>query len=124
MVPNPNPNVAEARKLGEALSRAEYTEDAIDDLLGQEAWSNALEDASAHNRRLPRDATGTAIRLFFLELPVPLAEAQRALGKRGIQALERTGRNQTKAGELLGMTRDQIHYRMEKFGLGKAAAGE
>jgi two-component system response regulator AtoC len=34
-----------------------------------------------------------------------------------IQALDRTGRNQTKAGELLGMTRDQIHYRMEKFGL-------
>jgi len=37
-----------------------------------------------------------------------------------IQALERTGRNQTKAGELLGMTRDQIHYRMEKYGLLKA----
>jgi two-component system, NtrC family, response regulator AtoC len=34
-----------------------------------------------------------------------------------VQALERTGGNQTKAGELLGMTRDQIHYRMEKFGL-------
>ncbi len=87
----PNPDVAEARKLGEALTRADYTEDAIDDLLGQEAWANALEDASAHDRRLPRDATGTAIRLFFLELPVPLGEAQRALGKRGIQALERTG---------------------------------
>ncbi len=38
-----------------------------------------------------------------------------------IQALERTGRNQTKAGELLGMTRDQIHYRMEKYGLLKVA---
>jgi DNA-binding NtrC family response regulator len=37
-----------------------------------------------------------------------------------VQALERTGGNQTKAGELLGMTRDQIHYRMEKFGLVKA----
>jgi DNA-binding NtrC family response regulator len=36
-----------------------------------------------------------------------------------VQALERTGGNQTKAGELLGMTRDQIHYRMEKFGLVK-----
>jgi DNA-binding NtrC family response regulator len=34
-----------------------------------------------------------------------------------LQALERTGWNQTRAGELLGMTRDQIHYRMEKFGL-------
>jgi len=36
-----------------------------------------------------------------------------------LQALERTNGNQTKAGELLGMTRDQIHYRMEKFGLTK-----
>ena len=34
-----------------------------------------------------------------------------------LQALERTAWNQTKAGEMLGMTRDQIHYRMEKFGL-------
>jgi two-component system, NtrC family, response regulator AtoC len=34
-----------------------------------------------------------------------------------LQALERTAWNQTRAGELLGMTRDQIHYRMEKFGL-------
>jgi len=33
------------------------------------------------------------------------------------QALERTRGNQTRAGELLGMTRDQIHYRIEKFGL-------
>jgi transcriptional regulator with GAF, ATPase, and Fis domain len=39
-----------------------------------------------------------------------------------IQALERTGGNQTRAGELLGMTRDQIHYRMEKFGLLKGDA--
>ena len=33
------------------------------------------------------------------------------------QALERSRGNQTRAGELLGMTRDQIHYRIEKFGL-------
>ncbi|MBI3098731.1 MAG: sigma-54-dependent Fis family transcriptional regulator [Planctomycetes bacterium] len=39
-----------------------------------------------------------------------------------IQALERTGGNQTKAGELLGMTRDQIHYRMEKYKLLKSEA--
>ncbi len=34
-----------------------------------------------------------------------------------IQSLERAGGNQTKAGELLGMTRDQVRYRIEKFGL-------
>jgi two-component system response regulator AtoC len=34
-----------------------------------------------------------------------------------VQALERTGGNQTKAAELLGLTRDQIHYRMVKYSL-------
>jgi two-component system response regulator AtoC len=36
-----------------------------------------------------------------------------------IQALERCGGNQTKAATLLGMNRDQIRYRIEKFGLTK-----
>lgn len=34
-----------------------------------------------------------------------------------IQALERCGGNQTHAGELLGINRDQVRYRIEKFGL-------
>ncbi len=34
-----------------------------------------------------------------------------------IQALERTSGNQTRAAALLGMNRDQIRYRIEKFGL-------
>jgi two-component system response regulator AtoC len=33
------------------------------------------------------------------------------------QALERTGWNQTRAAKLLGLNRDQIHYRIEKFKL-------
>jgi DNA-binding NtrC family response regulator len=36
-----------------------------------------------------------------------------------VQALERSGWNQTKAATLLGMNRDQIRYRIEKFGLEK-----
>ncbi|KAF0247086.1 MAG: sigma-54 dependent DNA-binding response [Planctomycetota bacterium] len=36
-----------------------------------------------------------------------------------MQALERTAGNQTRAADLLGITRDQIRYRMEKFGLMK-----
>ena len=35
------------------------------------------------------------------------------------QALERTGWNQTRAAALLGLNRDQIRYRIEKFGLTK-----
>jgi DNA-binding NtrC family response regulator len=33
------------------------------------------------------------------------------------QALERSGGNQTRAAAQLGMNRDQIRYRIEKFGL-------
>ena len=34
-----------------------------------------------------------------------------------MQALKRSGGNQTKAATLLGLNRDQIRYRIEKFGL-------
>jgi transcriptional regulator of acetoin/glycerol metabolism len=37
-----------------------------------------------------------------------------------VQALERTGWNQTKAAVLLGLNRDQIRYRIEKFWLERA----
>ena len=36
-----------------------------------------------------------------------------------VQALERSGWNQTKAATLLGLNRDQIRYRIEKFKLEK-----
>jgi two-component system NtrC family response regulator len=36
------------------------------------------------------------------------------------QALERSGGNQTHAAQLLGINRDQVRYRIEKFGLGKS----
>jgi two-component system response regulator AtoC len=39
-----------------------------------------------------------------------------------IQALERSGYNQTRAATLLGLHRDQIRYRIEKFGLLRHAA--
>jgi transcriptional regulator with PAS, ATPase and Fis domain len=38
------------------------------------------------------------------------------------QALRRTGGNQTKAAALLGLNRDQIRYRIEKFGLDKTVS--
>ncbi len=41
-----------------------------------------------------------------------------------MQALTRTGWNHTKAAALLGLNRDQIRYRIEKFGLEKAARRE
>jgi DNA-binding NtrC family response regulator len=41
-----------------------------------------------------------------------------------LQALERTGWNHTRAAALLGLNRDQIRYRVEKFGLEKTAGRE
>lgn len=43
-----------------------------------------------------------------------LAQVERALLE---QALERSGGNQTRAASLLGITRDQVRYKAEKFGL-------
>jgi DNA-binding NtrC family response regulator len=57
------------------------------------------------------------------ELPatgVDLEELERSLV---IQALKRSGGNQTKAGTFLGLNRDQIRYRIEKFGLTAAGTG-
>jgi len=34
-----------------------------------------------------------------------------------VQALERAAGNQTHAGQLLGINRDQVRYRIEKFGM-------
>ena len=41
-----------------------------------------------------------------------------------MQALQRTGWNHTKAAALLGLNRDQIRYRIEKFGLEKTVRRE
>ena len=52
-----------------------------------------------------------------VELPptgVDLEQLERSLV---VQALERSGWNQTKAATLLGLNRDQIRYRIEKFKL-------
>jgi two-component system response regulator AtoC len=55
------------------------------------------------------------------ELPlegVNLEEVERELV---VQALERAGGNQTHAAHLLGLNRDQVRYRIEKFGLHRPA---
>jgi DNA-binding NtrC family response regulator len=66
-------------------------------------------------------AAAGAVRLGEkVELPpegINLDELERSLV---VQALERTGWNQTKAAALLGLNRDQIRYRVEKFHLERA----
>jgi DNA-binding NtrC family response regulator len=84
---------------------------------------NVVERAMllSHSNRLePRDflglAGGSSLSDGF-ELPargVKLEEVERSLV---VQALRRCGGNQTRAAALLGLNRDQIRYRVEKFGL-------
>jgi DNA-binding NtrC family response regulator len=63
----------------------------------------ALQSGSASNDPFDLPAKG-----------VDLEELERSLV---VQALRRAGGNQTKAAALLGLNRDQIRYRVEKFGL-------
>ena len=68
---------------------------------------------------LTRPAAG----LLLFQLPpngVVLEEVERQLL---VQALERAHGNQTHAGHLLGINRDQVRYRIEKFGLARPHHG-
>jgi DNA-binding NtrC family response regulator len=70
----------------------------------------------------PAGATATLRLGEAVELPpagLDLEQLERSLV---VQALERTGWNQTKAGTLLGLNRDQIRYRVEKFQLERSPA--
>src|SRR6478736_879957 len=87
----PTLDIPAAKTLGDALRRVSYNEESIEGLLGEDAWTTALEDVPVHERRLPQSPLATAIRLFFLELPVKRAAAEHALGSAGVGALERTG---------------------------------
>jgi DNA-binding NtrC family response regulator len=85
---------------------------------------NAVERAMllAEGSELAADefpaASGRGGRLTeTVELPatgIDLEQLERSLV---VQALERSGWNQTKAAAMLGLNRDQIRYRIEKFKL-------
>ena len=99
-------------------------------LLEQYKWpgnvremKNAIERAMLLSDREylePQDFTLTrTVNPTEFTLPaegVNLEEVERQLL---VQALERAGGNQTQAAQLLGINRDQVRYRIEKFGLGK-----
>jgi methylase of polypeptide subunit release factors len=80
-----------AERLGTTLRRAGYSEDAIQGLLGEDAYSSERDDTPAEERRLPDTRLATLVRLLFLQLPVSAEEAEAALGRDGVDALEVTG---------------------------------
>src|SRR5712691_4238107 len=86
----PVPDRAAAKALGDALRGVGYSEDAVHELLGDEAYSTEREDVPAEERRLPHTRLATVVRTFFLQLPVPTRDAVAALGERGVEAIEVT----------------------------------
>ena len=65
-------------------------------------------------RRTPAGPTPEKRLLTLPQAGLDLVELDRDLV---VQALERADGNQTKAAELLGITRDQFHYRLKKYDL-------
>ena len=87
------------RELKNAIERAMLLVEG--DVLEPEHFTTLTRMVSPTQFRLPPDG-------------VNLDEVERQLL---VQALERAGGNQTHAAQLLGINRDQVRYRIEKFGL-------
>jgi len=87
------------RELRNAIERAMLLADG--EWLGAEDFVTLSRTPSSATFRLPPEG-------------VNLETVERQLL---VQALERAGGNQTQAGHLLGINRDQVRYRIEKFGL-------
>jgi two-component system, NtrC family, response regulator AtoC len=88
------------RELRNAIERAMLLVDR--DRLEPEDFTTLTRSVAATQFRLPPEG-------------VNLEEVERQLL---MQALERAGGNQTHAAQLLGINRDQVRYRIEKFGMG------
>ncbi len=93
------------RELRNAIERAMLLAD--NGLLGVEDFVTLTRTTTTSLFRLPPEG-------------VDLETVERQLV---MQALQRAGGNQTHAGHLLGINRDQVRYRIEKFGLTKPQPG-
>jgi DNA-binding NtrC family response regulator len=87
------------RELRNAIERAMLLADG--DHIEPDDFTTLTRSVAATQFRLPAEG-------------LSLEEVERQLL---VQALERAGGNQTQAGQLLGINRDQVRYRIEKFGL-------
>jgi DNA-binding NtrC family response regulator len=76
-----------------------------------------LSDSSRLETKDFAALTTTAGSADVFELPANGVDVEQLERSLVIQALRRAGGNQTKAASLLGLNRDQIRYRIEKFSL-------
>jgi methylase of polypeptide subunit release factors len=84
---DPVPDRAAAEALGAALARVGYTEESVEELLGEDGTAAGPEDIAVFSRRLPGTPLGTALRLLLLQLPVEETEGAVALGQDAVDAL-------------------------------------
>jgi methylase of polypeptide subunit release factors len=87
----PRADTKAASALGAALRRVRYSESAVLELLGEEAYSHERDDLPRDERRLPPTHFGTVVRALFLQLPVERTDLVAALGERAVDALEAIG---------------------------------
>jgi methylase of polypeptide subunit release factors len=87
----PRLDLKAAAALGGALRRVGYSEPAVLDMLGDDAYSHERDDLPLDERRVAPTRLGTVVRAVFLQLPVPRADLIGALGERGVEALEALG---------------------------------
>jgi len=80
-------------------------------ILGSDTEIDAC-DLPPEMRAISSAANVAAVQFRLPDNGLVLDELERSLVE---QALERTGNNQTQAAKLLGITRDQVRYRVEKF---------
>ena len=82
-------------------------------LLAERQWLEPHDFPAVATRRQAADG---------IALPAEGVDIEQLERSLVVQALERSGHNQTRAATLLGLNRDQIRYRIEKFGLMKSAS--
>lgn len=89
----PVPDRDAALTLGAALRRIDYSEEAVDDLLGEDGLATGADDVPVHDRRLGDDRSplAVAIRLFLLQLAQPVDDVVGALAQDGYDAVLRLG---------------------------------
>lgn len=90
-ITHPIADLAAAKVLGSVFRNAGYTENGIYRFLGDDAYSTDRNEAPVEARRLPQTPLGLLVRAFFLQLPLSRGDAVRALGARGLHAVEATG---------------------------------
>jgi two-component system, NtrC family, response regulator AtoC len=109
------------RELRNVIERALILED--DDVITMKYVPRGLTGAETQLAAISNQPDGVKPDLFHLPPGgVPLETVEMSLVR---QAIERSGGNQTKAAELLGISRDQLRYRLKKLeGVAAPAASQ